>query len=208
MSKDVKETVSSAKETLKSLENTIGKADKFRLNWHFTGGFDTKDEKFKGHAGISIVPNDNKFYYFGISGGLSDASNNNKINGSRKDKDKIKFNALLGGMLKKYEVYGGVIKSTFGFGLGYSFFEPICADFRRLKVNLNMYNFGRDKHGPEIDIGANVGLTKWLYAGIALEDVAYRRAITPYLKIEFNDKDLASLFGIGVVSCAVSALKK
>ncbi|MDR2436666.1 MAG: hypothetical protein LBD17_01145, partial [Endomicrobium sp.] len=102
------------------------------------------------------------------------------------------------------EVYGGVIKGKAGFGVGYSFFEPIWAEFRRLKAYLNVYDWGRDKHGPLFDAGLRVGVTKWLYAGVALEDATYERAITPYIKLEIDDKDLAALLGIITIAAVAT----
>jgi phospholipid/cholesterol/gamma-HCH transport system substrate-binding protein len=191
MGKDLKETVASVKETVKGLKDTIGKANKLQLSWNYTGRYDMKDKNFRSDVGIAIIPSHHKFYYVGISN-VADHST-----ASDSEKDKInKLDALLGVRSEKSEIYGGVIRGKAGVGLGHSFFEPIWAEFIRLKVFLNVYEFGRDKHGPVVDIGLRVGIAKWLYAGVALEDATYRTAITPYIKLEIDDKDLAALLGV------------
>ncbi|MDR3196075.1 MAG: MlaD family protein [Endomicrobium sp.] len=189
--KDLKETVASAKETVKGLKDTIGKTNKLQLSWNYTGRYDMKDGKLRSDVGISIMPSRDKFYYVGISN-VADHST-----ASDSEKNRInKLDALLGFRAEKSEIYGGVIRGKAGVGFGYSFFEPVWAEFRRLKVHLNMRDFGREKHGPVIDAGMRVGIAQWLYAGVALEDISYKTAVTPYIKLEIDDKDLAALLRI------------
>ncbi|MDR3306706.1 MAG: MlaD family protein [Endomicrobium sp.] len=198
--KDLKETVASAKETVKGLKDAISKANKLQLSWNYIGRYDMKDRKLRSDIGISIMPNRNKFYYVGISNAadhsMASASEKNKIN---------KLDALLGFRAEKSEIYGGVIRGKAGVGFGYSFFEPVWAEFRRLKVCLNAYDFGREKHGPVIDAGMRISIARWLYAGVALEDISYKTAVTPYIKLEIDDKDLAAL--IGIISLAAITAK-
>jgi phospholipid/cholesterol/gamma-HCH transport system substrate-binding protein len=199
MSKDLKEAIACAKETVKGLKDTMGKANKLKLSWNYAGSYDIKEKKFKSDVGISIMPSHNKFYYVGVSN-IADRSTANESEKSNIDK----LEALLGFRSEKSEIYGGVIKGKAGFGLGYSFFDPIWSEFRRLKAYLNVYDCGRDKHGPMVDAGLRVGITKWLYAGVAFEDAAYKTALTPYVKLEIDDKDLAALLGI-ITIVAVTA---
>jgi phospholipid/cholesterol/gamma-HCH transport system substrate-binding protein len=201
MSKNLKETVASAKETVKGLKDTIGKANKLQLSWNYNGRYDIKDKKFRNDVGIGIMPSHNKFYYVGVS---NVADRHSTTNDSEKGKIN-KLDALLGFRSEKSEIYGGVIRGKAGFGLGYSFFEPIWSEFRRLKAYLNVYDWGRDKHGPVVDAGLRVGITKWLYAGVALEDSTYEPTITPYVKLEIDDKDLAAV--LGIISIAVVTAK-
>jgi hypothetical protein len=58
---------------------------------------------------------------------------------------------------------------------------------------------------PEVDLGVRFGFTKWLYAGVMVEDTLYRSALTPYIKIEINDRDLAAL--LGIISIAAVATR-
>jgi phospholipid/cholesterol/gamma-HCH transport system substrate-binding protein len=195
MSKDLKETV-------KGLSDTIGKANRLQLGWNYTGRYDMKDKKLRSDVGISVIPSYNKFYYVGIS----NVADNSMASDSEKGSiNKNKLNAVLGFRSEKAEIYGGVIRGKAGVGFGYSFFEPIWSEFRRFKVHLNVYDFTREKHGHFINAGMRIGITQWLYAGVALEDISYKTAITPYIKLEIDDKDLASLFGI--ISIAAIAAK-
>jgi phospholipid/cholesterol/gamma-HCH transport system substrate-binding protein len=199
ISKDLKETFASAKETVKGLKDTIGRSNKLQLSWDYTGRYDMKDKKFRSDVGISIMPSHNKFYYVGVS----NVADHSTVENSEKDNIN-KLDALLGFRAEKCEVYGGVIRGKAGVGFGYSFLDPIWSEFRRIKAHLNVYDFGREKHYPVVDVGVRVGITKWVYAGITLEDATYKTVVTPYIKLEIDDKDLAALVGIiGIVAITV-----
>ncbi|MDR0723951.1 MAG: hypothetical protein LBF23_02065, partial [Endomicrobium sp.] len=79
---------------------------------------------------------------------------------------------------------------------GYSFFSPIYDTYKGLKLNLKVYDFSRKNFGPQIDFGARYGITKWLHAGVSIEDMYYRPSFTPYVRIEIDDQDLAAMLGI------------
>jgi phospholipid/cholesterol/gamma-HCH transport system substrate-binding protein len=194
MSEDLKGTLASAKETINTLNSAIKQVDILQLNWNYTGTYDYTNAKYRNDIGITIMPRNNKFYYVGIS----NAANSNDITDQDEKKKINTLDALLGFRSAKAEVYGGILRNTAGLGIGYSFFQPIYAPYRMLKANLDIYNFIRDNHGPEINASVKLGLTKWLYLGLAVEDIAYKAAVMPYVNIEINDKDLASLFGIAI----------
>jgi hypothetical protein len=165
------------------------------------GRYNMKAEKLRNDVGITIMPNNNKFYYVGVANiaegsSVKDEKEKNNIN---------KLEALLGFRAVNSEIYGGVIKGKAGVGFGYSFFQPIYAPYKRVQTYLNTFDFGRENHGPQIDAGVMVGVAKWLYAGVEVEDISYRTDITPYIKIEIDDKDLAAL--LGIISVAAVAAK-
>ncbi|MCL2485033.1 MAG: MlaD family protein [Endomicrobia bacterium] len=200
MGEDLKETITSAKETIKSLQDTVGRASSLQFQWDYLGRYNIKDEKFRNDIGITIMPDNTKFYYVGISN-VADSDVTD-----REERDSMnRLEALLGFRFNKAEVYGGVMRGTAGVGAGYSFFEPIYAPYRTLQTFVNVYNMGREKRGPEVDAGARIGLTKWLSAGIMVEDVLYKTAVTPFVKLEIKDRDLAAL--LGIISIAAVSTK-
>ncbi|MDR1696046.1 MAG: MlaD family protein [Endomicrobium sp.] len=198
---NAKETMVSAKETVKSLQDTVGRADKLQFMWDYTGRYNIKDAKFRNDLGITIMPSEHKFYRVG----LSNVANSADIK-EQSERDTInRLDALIGFRSKNAEVYAGVMRSKAGVGAGYSFFEPIYAPYRTLQAFVNVYDMGRkERGGPEIDAGARVGITKWLYAGVMVEDALYKTAVTPFIKLEINDRDLASLLGIISIAAVAS----
>ncbi|MDR1418504.1 MAG: MlaD family protein [Endomicrobium sp.] len=199
MSKDLKETVESAKEIVKGLNKTITRSSKLSLHWNYTGRYNTRDSKFRNDVGISIMPNNEKFYYIGIANVadaslVTDQNERNNIN---------RLEALLGFRKKHSEVFGGAIRGKAGIGFGYSFFSPVCDAYKGLKLNLKTYDFTRKDFGPQIDFSAKYGITKWLHAGISLEDIYYKPSFTPSIRIEIDDQDLAAMLGIiGIAAVA------
>ncbi|MDR2616779.1 MAG: MlaD family protein [Endomicrobium sp.] len=200
MSEDIKETVESAKEAIKGLNKTVARSSKLSLHWNYTGRYNTRDSKLRNDIGISIMPNNEKFYYVGVA----NVADSTFITDESEKKNINKLEALLGFRKEYSEVFGGVIKGKAGVGFGYSFFSPIYDVYKGLKFNLKVYDFVRDKHGPQVDFGARYGIMKWLYAGVLLEDVSYKPSFTPYLRLEIDDQDLSAMLGIISIAAVVS----
>jgi phospholipid/cholesterol/gamma-HCH transport system substrate-binding protein len=200
MSNDLKETVESAKEAIKSLNKTVTKSSKLSLQWNYTGRYNTRDLKLRNDIGISVMPNSKKFYYVGVAN-VTDASSVTDVD----EKNTVnKLEALLGFRREYSEIFGGVIRGKAGVGFGYSFFGPICDVYKGLKLNLKVYDFARDSHGPQINFGARYGIMKCLYAGVLLEDISYKPSFSPYLRLEIDDQDLAAMLGIISIAAIVS----
>lgn len=200
MGKDLKETVASAKETVENLKETIGTGRKLQLTWDYTGRYNIKDAKYRNDIGIGMSLRKERFYYVGISN-VADSKNEE----NEKEKDTMnKLNAWIGFRSENAQIYGGVIKGKGGVGAGVSFFDPIYAPHRRVQLHVDAYDFGRKKYGPEIDAGVRFGLTKWLYAGVMVEDISYSAGVTPYIKLEIKDTDIAALLGIAGLAAVAS----
>lgn len=195
-----KEAVASAKEAIDGINEAIGGANKLQLEWDFLGRYDIRDEKFRSDLGINISLRKERFYYVGISN-VADTSKESNI----AEKDKMNtLTALLGFRSEKAEIYGGVMRNSAGVGVGYSFFDPIYEPYRKLQVHFDAFNFGREGKPPEFKAGLRYGITKWLYAGIAVEDIAYKASVMPYIKLEISDNDIASLLGIISIATVAS----
>ncbi|MDR3330651.1 MAG: MlaD family protein [Endomicrobium sp.] len=200
MGKDLKETVASARETIKNFSDKIKKTDKFHLNWEIKEGYNFKNRKLISDVGINVMPDNNKFYYIGLSnvGDSCSVLNDN-------DRDNAnKLEALLGFIVGNAEIYGGLIKGKAGFGFGYYSSKPIYTQCKGLQAHLNIRDFSRDKYGPTMDIGVRFGIEKYLSLGVAVEDITHSIAVKPYIRIAIDDKDLASLLGIANIATAVS----
>lgn len=207
MSGDLKETIATAKEAvasaktaIDSLKENFASANRLQLEWDYAGRYSTKDEKFRSDIGIGISMRKERFYYVGISN-VADASEEK----DQKEKDTMNtLTVLLGFRGEKASIYGGVMRSKAGGGIGYSFFDPIYAPYRRLQAHFDAFNFGRKEKPPEFNLGVRYGITRWLYAGVMVEDIAYSASVTPYIKLEIKDTDITSLLGIASVAAVAS----
>jgi hypothetical protein len=198
---EAKQTVTTAKNTVEGLSKTLGRAEKIRFQWDYLGRYSVRDEKFRNDLGISIIPSEKKFYYVGISN-IADA---NEEPSYEERHNMNRLEALMGFNFGKFEIYGGVIRGTAGGGMGFSFFGPVYERYKLLHLNVDAYNFGRKDNGAEINAGLRLGITKWLYAGVNVEDIAYKASVTPYIKIQIDDEDLAAL--LGIISIAAVSTK-
>jgi phospholipid/cholesterol/gamma-HCH transport system substrate-binding protein len=197
---NLKEAVASAKDTMLSLQATLGSLRSLEMQWVYEGKYNPSNSAFVNDLGIKIIPNDNKFYYIGIANvsGNSDMSDEEK-----KEKRTNTLDALIGFRQDKFEVYAGVMKSQGGIGFGYSFFEPIYSAKKTMQFRLNTYDFGRKK-GPMLDVDIRAGILKWLYAGLIVEDTIQKASFMPYIRLEITDRDLASLLGIAGLASQAS----
>lgn len=195
-----KEAVASAKTAIDGLSETFGEANKLQLRWDYLGRYDTKDEKLRSDVGVNISMRKERYYYVGVSN-VADTSDED----DQDEKDTMNtLTALLGFRGERAEIYGGVIRSKAGGGVGFSFFDPIYAPYRRLTINVEALNFPRKDKPPEFNAGLRYGVTRWLYLGVSVEDIAYKASLTPFIKLEITDNDISRLLGIASVA-AVSA---
>ncbi|MDR2708916.1 MAG: MlaD family protein [Elusimicrobiota bacterium] len=208
MSIDLRESVASAKATLASLNDTLGSADQMRFEWIYQGAYNTDEQIFRNDVGIKISPNPRKFYYVGVAN-LGDTANAPDL------QERLlmnKLEALLGFRFNKFEVYAGVLKGTGGLGAGYSLLQPMFAQYKTLQLHVNIYDMGRrvtDADGnkesaskPKIDADLRVGLLKWLYVGVMIEDALHEQGLTTYIKIDLDDRDLAKVLGIAGIAAS------
>ena len=199
MSKNIKETVSEVKVTVDQLQNLVNKTKKLKIDWEYMGRFDTKAEKFRNDFGIRFRANNHKFYYLGISniGNYSNEDNEFERNNLNK------IDALMGFRVENLEVYGGVMRSKGGIGVGWSPFNKIYDDKRILYLDAKAIfrtetakKNDHDRDKPNVIIGARLGIFSWLYAGVQIEDTLTRTSVTPYIKLKVTDDDIAGLFGV------------
>ncbi|MDR2772343.1 MAG: hypothetical protein LBB93_02635, partial [Elusimicrobiota bacterium] len=203
---ELQETVSSIKQSAISLQDTLGPVEQMRFEWNYTGRYNSLQSVYRNDVGVLITPRKGKFYYLGVANlaNSSEPTDNNPSNTMNK------LEALLGYRFDKFEIYGGVMRAEGGLGVGYSFFEPTWAPKRTLQVHVNVYSMGRKvddgkKTAPIVDADLRVGFLKWLYGGVLIEDAAYKAGVTPYIKIQLDDQDIARM--LGIVGIAASAAK-
>ncbi len=207
MSNEIKQTVSEVKVTVDQIQSLVNKTKKFRIDWEYMGRVDMKANKFRNDFGIRFCPNEHKFYYIGIS----NIGNNSNETDKFEKNNLNKIDALMGFRSEKLEVYGGVMRSKGGVGIGWSPFDKIYGDKRLLYINAEAIfrtetakENDPDRDKPNIIIGARLGIFSWLYAGVQVEDTLTRTSVTPYVKLKVTDDDIAGLFGIAGIAATSS----
>ncbi|MFA7073627.1 MAG: MlaD family protein [Endomicrobiaceae bacterium] len=207
MAKELKQTVTEIKTTVKQIQTMTGKASKLEIDWEYMGRFDARADRFRNDFGIRFRPNNHKFYYLGISN--MGNSNNEKDQFERDNLNKL--DALIGFRSEKLEAYGGIMRSKGGVGIGYSPLDKIYSGYRKLYFNVDAIfrtetpaNDDKNADTPNIIIGARLGIFHWCYAGVQVEDTLTKTSFMPYIKIKITDQDLASMFGVASIAATGS----
>ena len=207
MANELKDTVSDIKVTVEQLQEFVSKTKKLEIDWEYMGRFDTRNEKYRNDFGIRFRPNNHKFYYLGINNignytNEDDEFERNNLN---------KIDALIGFRSENLEAYGGVMRSKGGVGVGWSPFDKIYGPMRRLYINAEAIfrtetakKDDQDKDKPNVILGARLGIFKWLYVGVQVEDTLTKTNVMPYIKLKVTDDDLASMFGVAGIAATSS----
>lgn len=207
MANELKDTVSDIKVTVEQLQEFVSKTKKLEIDWEYMGRFDTRNEKYRNDFGIRFRPNNHKFYYLGINNignytNEDDEFERNNLN---------KIDALIGFRSENLEAYGGVMRSKGGVGVGWSPFDKIYGPMRRLYINAEAIfrtetakKDDPDKDKPNVILGARLGIFKWLYVGVQVEDTLTKTNVMPYIKLKVTDDDLASMFGVAGIAATSS----
>ena len=199
MKADVKETVASVREAASTAKDVFGRITQFRVYWNYDWRYESAIRSSRADIGLKIYPREGRYYYLGGSnlGNISDAN--------RKGTDYVQKNrvdALLGFEKGPFDLGVGVIRSGGGVRLTYTplWQHPIG---KRLSVMAQGYDFGRNRivegrkfDKPEFDFGVLARVTKWLGLGARVEDVQQTKRGQVWANVQFEDTDIAYLFGM------------
>jgi phospholipid/cholesterol/gamma-HCH transport system substrate-binding protein len=201
--KDVKEAVASIKDTAASAKKVLGRFTQINTYWDFRYRYDTRDEEGRSDASIRIEPKPGKFYAFGATN-IGDPISDEKHQAYER---KNRIVAVMGHDYGPFTGYAGVIRSRAGAGLNFRPLWKMAKLKDRFELNAEMYDFSRDRtvqgkriKGSNLDLGAHVAVTRWLWVGARVEDVLERSAFMAYTNIVFRDEDLAYLLGFATIA--------
>ncbi len=209
MGEEVKKTVSNLKDTSESAKEVLGRFTKIRSFWEFQARSVPGANAVRIDGGIRLQPRDHKYYYLGVSN-AGDRKDEFKNEGDYEKKTTI--NAVVGKDFGPLTVELGAVRSSGGVGLKYYPFK-FWVDKNRsnpwlenVELNAYAYDFPRDEvrglagrerrlKGPQYNVGAKYGVTRWLKVGAAVEDLGEVRQYNVATHLVFEDRDLAYLFG-------------
>ena len=204
MKTDVKETVASLRKAADSASDALGRINQFRVFWNYDWRYDSIPRIGYSDVGLKIVPRDGRYYYGGVSN-LGNTSN------AVRNRDYVHYNtidALLGWDWRYADLGVGVLRSGGGARLTVTPFadDPLG---QRFSLVAQAYDFGRDRviNGrhfthPEIDFGAMFRPHRILGLGARVEDVQETKRFMTWVNVNFEDKDVAYLFGLATFGAA------
>lgn len=198
MKNDIKETVSSVKETAATARDVLGRLTQWRIYWNYDWRYEHVIHTGRADIGLKLAPREGRYYYLG-------GSNLGNISDARRGMDYAQLNridALLGFEKPPLDLGVGVIRSGGGVRLTYT---PFYKDkfWKRFSLVGQAYDFGRDRtvegrrfHSPVYDFGIMGRINRIFGIGGRVEDIATIKRYQTWVNVTFEDKDIASLFGV------------
>ncbi|PIR15278.1 MAG: hypothetical protein COV48_15255 [Elusimicrobia bacterium CG11_big_fil_rev_8_21_14_0_20_64_6] len=197
---DVKETVASVKEAASTAKDVFGRINQFRVYWNYDWRYEHAVRTSRVDVGLKISPREGRYYYVGGSNlaNISDERRGTKVDYARPNQ----IDGLLGWENGWWDVGVGVIRSGGGARVTLTPFhkDPILG---RVSVVAQAHDFGRNRiiegrrfDKPAYDLGAQVRAYKAFSVGGRVEDIAEVPRYQTWLKVAFEDTDIAYLFGM------------
>lgn len=203
---DVKQTIADVKEAAGTAKDVFGRITQFRVFWNYDWRYDSLARTSHSDIGLKIYPRDGRYYY----GGISNAANlNDAPRGHQPDYTQPnRADALLGWELGPMDVAVGVIRSGGGARLTYT---PFYKDpsLGRFSVTGQAYDFGRNRvvngkafDKPSFDAGLLAKINKYIGLGARVEDIARVKRVMTWANVQWEDQDIAYLFGMATFGAA------
>ncbi len=205
---DVKETIASVKEAANTAKDVFGRITQFKVYWNYDWRYEHAVRTSRVDIGLKIVPREGRYYYVG---GSNLANINDEARGARVDyAQPNRIDALLGWERGWYDVGIGVIRSGGGARVTMTPFhkDPILG---RISVMAQGHDFGRNRTiagrkftKAAFDFAALAKIQKYVSIGARVEDVQEVARYQTWLKVAFEDSDIAYLFGMATFGAAGS----
>jgi phospholipid/cholesterol/gamma-HCH transport system substrate-binding protein len=199
-SKNVKQTVASLKQTAKDAESLLGRIRRVSVYWDYRQRYDFADSRFRPDFGIKIVPRPGKYYSLMVNN-IGDPQDRNAPGNDFQYRNTVTI--VMGKDLGPFTLYAGVIRAQGGVGGAFRPFWKNPAWARRFEFQAEAFNLNRNEtvqgvrlDKPVYNAGARVGLLRWLYAGVQMEDMAVRNHVVGNINVQLKDEDIAYLFGL------------
>ena len=206
-SSDVKETVTSLKQTAKDAESLFNRVRRISVYWDYRQRYDFAAHRAHGDLGLNIVPRPGKFYFVGVDN-LGNPEDRNKPGNDLEYHNTL--TAVMGRDFGPFTLYAGVIRAQGGIGGAFRPFWMNPAWDKRVEIQAEAFDFGRNETvqgehfaKPQYNAGVRVGILRWLYAGIGLEDIAAGNHVVGNVEVQLKDDDIAYLFGMASLTSPV-----
>jgi len=205
MKQDVQQTVASVKEAAGTVNDMLGRLNQFKIYWNYDWRYESAIKASHADLGLKISPREGRYYYVGGSN-LGNVSDINKHGTDYAVKNTV--DALIGFERGPFDLGLGLIRSGGGARVTVTPFykDPFG---KRFSVMAQGYNFGRNRviegrvfDKPEYDVGVLAKITTWLGIGVRAEDIAETKRGQAWANIQFEDKDIAYLFGLATYGAA------
>lgn len=197
MKTEVSEAVTNLRDASASVKTVMGRIGGFHtyLRWDYK--YEPLARSSKNNFGIKIYPRPGRYYYIG-------AANMTNLKDKKKGTDYETLNTIdaqLGWDAAAFDIYAGILHGSGGFGVRWKPFYHNSA-WDRINVLLEASEFtrnrvikGRNFNEPRYDSGLDFNVSKYVSAGLRLNDMAEVKRVDYTMRLMFEDKDISYLLG-------------
>lgn len=202
MGDELKQTLTSVKQATKDIQGFTGRITRFEVYWDYRQRYDFEDEQSRGDLGLRLVPRPGKYYF--LQGNNLGSREDRKVDPGADLEKKNTFTAVMGQEFGPVTLYGGAIRSSGGVGARWRPLPKDTAWHRRVELEAEAYNFGRDEtirgqrlKGPVYNAGVRVNaIAPWVWVGGQVEDIRERKNFNANVNLAFKDEDIAFILGL------------
>lgn len=194
------EIADEVRQTLAGVQKIVSKVENIRTELSVYTGVNSTAGGSETTAGLKIFPSPERFYLLGIStsefgpeyekitttqiDSASESVKNEKI----RSKDTYRFNIQVGRNVQDWTFRGGLIESTGGLGVDYSF-----SRFGTI-VSAEVFDY-REDIGANLRLSTDIQLWNVFFTKFQAEDVTNKAQFIFSAGLRFNDEDLKGLMG-------------
>jgi phospholipid/cholesterol/gamma-HCH transport system substrate-binding protein len=158
MAKQVEQVVSSLEESSQEAEKILQRTSGFRMAWEYQLNYNVNEDNLRSDFGLYLIPGAERFYYFSVNN-IGESSSATDSGDQRMNSITVKVGKNLG----LFSLYGGVIRSSGGFGAA---FWPVKD---RIEIDAEVFRFSRKR--AWLNTGTKFRINDWCYLGINGEDI-------------------------------------
>lgn len=194
------EIADEVRQTLAGVQKIVSKVENIRTELSVYTGVNSTAGGSETTAGLKIFPSPERFYLLGIStsefgpeyekitttqiDSASESVKNEKI----RSKDTYRFNIQVGRNVQDWTFRGGLIESTGGLGVDYSF-----SRFGTI-VSAEVFDY-REDIGANLRLSTDIQLWNVFFTKFQAEDITNKAQFIFSAGLRFNDEDLKGLMG-------------
>ncbi|MGN0024549.1 MAG: MlaD family protein [Candidatus Avelusimicrobium sp.] len=203
MKQDVKESVTSLKETMSEVKTFVGKMSRFHVYWDYDFFYMPDSGLAVSDLALEIFPSSGYTFY---RAGISNIGNEDDKLDSKDYLEKNKFDVRFGLYNKWAAVSAGLIRGAGGVALELKpFYNKEFLD--RFTFTGEFSDWGRDRvingrlfDKPNLSYGVDFRFNRFFSVGAWGRDVLETNDFAVKANISFNDQDIASFFGLAAVA--------
>ncbi|NIM03877.1 MCE family protein [bacterium] len=158
MGEQIEQVVESLQESSEQAKKVLRRTSDFKTTWRYQLNYNVNDEKLRSDFGLFLIPGKERFYHFSVNN-IGDSDSDNDSGEQRANSVTVNAGKNWG----LFSLYGGVIRSSGGFG---GAFWPVED---RIGIDAEVFHLSRKK--PWLNTGARFRINDWCYLGINGEDI-------------------------------------